>query len=52
MTLQCQCGGALEMTSQSYGQNSYERYECASCRETGSYRFGDKTETTGCVVIA
>lgn len=49
MTLQCQCGGALEITSQSYYENGgYESYECASCGRTGGYNLGENT-TSGCV---
>lgn len=51
MALRCDCGGALELTGQSYGDDSaFESYECVSCGRRGTYSFGGPTETkTGCV---
>lgn len=63
MVLQCECGGALEITENSYDRDSdgniteegsaLEVYECVSCGRTGTYRFGDGGESTsGCVTSA
>jgi hypothetical protein len=54
MTLQCECGGALELTDQVNTDDLVtERYRCASCGETGTYRFDvDGDATSGCVTIA
>lgn len=54
MTLQCRCGGALELTDQVYTDDlATERYRCASCGATGTYRFGaDGDVMSGCVTIA
>jgi len=51
MTLTCECGGALEITDQSYGEETaFEMYKCASCGKTGSYSFGSgRDKTSGCV---
>jgi hypothetical protein len=51
MTLRCECGGAVELTGQSYGEDvAFESYECASCGRTGSYTFGaDGERMTGCL---
>lgn len=52
MVLQCDnCGGALELTSQSYGEESaVESYQCASCGQTGTYSFGGGIDRkSGCV---
>lgn len=51
--IQCECGGALKLQSQSYGEDTaFESYECASCGETGTYTFGDcQDRVSGCVVI-
>lgn len=51
MTLRCACGGAVELTAQSYGEESaVERYECVSCGATGTYRFGAGGDrVTGCL---
>ena len=54
MVLTCECGGALEITAQSYPDDpdamAYESYECASCGRTGGFRFGrGREETSGCV---
>lgn len=52
MVLRCNCGGALEITSQSYNDNGgFESYECASCGRTGGYDLTTNT-TSGCVVDA
>ena len=58
MVLRCQCGGSLEIQSQSYpedenGNNvgmAFESYKCVSCGRTGSFRFGKgREEMSGCV---
>ena len=54
MTLRCDCGGALELTYQSYPDDpdatATEQYECVSCGRTGSYQFGGGVDqTSGCV---
>jgi len=51
MTLQCECGGVVEIQSQSYGDTSaVETYKCLSCGRTGTFRFGDGTSSkTGCL---
>lgn len=51
MTLQCECGGALELRKQNYtSKSAFETYECVACGQKGTYRFGDeREETTGCV---
>lgn len=52
MVLQCNCGGALELTRQAYNDNGgFEAYECASCSRTGGYDLTTNT-TSGCVVDA
>ncbi len=61
MVLQCECGGALEITSQHYpedeeGNNTgmaHESYECVSCGRVGGFRFGKgREETSGCVTTS
>lgn len=53
MTLQCECGGAVEILDGSDpddGPTYWERYRCVSCDRTGSYTFGPDGETkTGCL---
>lgn len=54
MTLQCECGGAVEITSQSYphddGGRAFEAYRCVSCGRRGTYTFGDGGDRrTGCL---
>lgn len=53
MVLQCECGGAIEITEQSYGVNvAFEKYECVACGRTGTYSFGNGQErASGCVTI-
>jgi hypothetical protein len=51
MVLRCECGGSLELTGQSYGEETaFESYECVSCGRTGTYSFGGATDSmSGCV---
>jgi len=52
VTLRCGCGGVVEITSATYGdERMIERYECAACGRTGTFSSGPPGErTTGCVV--
>jgi len=55
MTLQCECGGALEITSQHYPDDgmAHESYKCVSCGRVGGFRFGKgREETSGCVTTS
>lgn len=61
VTLRCECGGPLELTSGSYDRDedgqitgegrAIETYECVECGRNGSYGFGDHGPdvTRGCV---
>ena len=57
MTLVCECGSrALEFEFQDYPDNGLatEKYKCAMCGRTGTYRFGEQNgrhvdEMTGCL---
>jgi len=51
MTLVCQCGGVLEIESQSYTkETAFESYECLECGRTGSLRHDNSgTTLSGCV---
>jgi len=55
MVLRCECGGVLELTGQSYTENSaFEYYECVNCGQSGSYTFDETLgeRTSGCVEVA
>jgi len=51
MTLQCECGGAVELTSSTYGDNyATESYQCASCGDSGTLSMGPNGDKmTGCL---
>lgn len=57
MTLACKCGSInLEYVEQDYPDDglAHERYECADCGRTGSYRFGEQNghrveRMSGCI---
>lgn len=50
--IRCECGGSVEIQSQSYGEDSaFESYKCVDCGRTGTMRFSNGTETlSGCLV--
>ena len=52
-TLRCECGGAVELTSGSYDDDSgraFETYECASCGRKGTFTFGNgRSSKSGCL---
>jgi len=51
MTLQCTCGGAVELTDSSYSENyANEEYRCVSCGDTGRLTMGPEMNTkSGCL---
>jgi len=54
MTLRCECGGAVEITTASHGEEAaVEQYECVACGSVGTYSFGPYTDgLSGCLVDA
>lgn len=56
MTLVCECGGTLEITAQSYGDDgsAFEAYECVACGRTGTMTFNPTTgeRKSGCVEVS
>lgn len=52
MTIACECGGAVEIEEQTYGEDmAFESYECVSCESTGTLIITDSgTSLSGCLV--